>query len=67
MYKECDKNDLILKFDSPEAAEHFKSWLCGQGEQDYWLWMDCQPKSEQQHTAKSFDYWGNDPNVVRAS
>lgn len=67
MYKECDKNDLILKFDSPEAAECFKSWLCGQGEQDYWLWMEHQPESEQQHATKSFDYWGSDPNVVRAS
>lgn len=67
MYKKCEKSDLTLKFESPEAAEHFKSWLCGQGEQDYWLWMDCQPEEERQHTAEHFDYWGDDPNVVSAS
>ena len=28
---------------SRAAAQEFLSWLCEQGEQDYWQWMDARP------------------------
>jgi len=31
-----EKKTLSIEFDNEEALEHFASWLCGQGEQDYW-------------------------------
>lgn len=33
------KAPLTFEFDSPEAREHFATWLCESGEQDYWEWM----------------------------
>jgi len=57
------ENELTFKFDSPEAALHFKSWLCEQGEQDYWLWMECQEEDEEGDiTGLDFDYW-NGPDI----
>ena len=40
-----------------EAAAHFMSWLDGQGEQDYWQWMEIR-ESEQDGpiTIVQFDY-----------
>jgi len=35
-------NEVTIKFHSPEAAAHFSSFMCGQGEQDYDTYMDCQ-------------------------
>jgi hypothetical protein len=40
-----------------KAAEHFLSWLCGQGEQDYWLWMEYREQEEDGDiTITSFKY-----------
>lgn len=48
---------LTITFDNPQAAEHFQSWLCGQGEQDYWMWMECREQEEDGNiTALNFDY-----------
>jgi ribosomal protein S27AE len=50
---------LTIEFDNQEAAEHFASWLCGQGEQDYWMWMECREREEDGDiTATSFHYHG---------
>jgi hypothetical protein len=50
---------VTIEFANNKAAEHFLSWLCGQGEQDYWNWMACREEEEQgQITATGFDYWG---------
>ncbi len=50
-------NKVVIEFDNPEAAAHFQSWLCGQGEQDYWLWMECRESEEGGPiTATTFDY-----------
>lgn len=52
-----EKHKLSIEFDSKEAAEHFSDWLCGQGEQDYWLWMECREQEEDGNiTATSFHY-----------
>ena len=53
--------ELAFKFDNPEAALHFKAWLCGQGEQGYWLWMEYREQEEPGDiTALNFDYWNGD-------
>ena len=50
-------NELILEFKSIEAAGHFKSWLCGPGEQYYWTWMECRETEEDGDiTGLNFDY-----------
>lgn len=51
--------NVTIKFDNEAAAEHFLHWLCGQGEQDYWLWMEYREQEEKGDiTATGFDYWG---------
>jgi hypothetical protein len=53
--------DLTFKFGSPEAAEHFKSWLCGSGEQHYWGWMEYREDEEDGPiTGLRFNYHEND-------
>lgn len=63
---------LVFKFDSVEAANHFKHWLCGQGEQQYWDWMECREQEkknkEKDITVLDFDYWsGTDEIVAKCS
>jgi hypothetical protein len=54
------KTVISIEFDNKEAADHFASWLCGQGEQDYWLWMEYREEDEEDGdiTATSFHYHG---------
>lgn len=50
-----DKSVLKIEFDSEAAAEHFIRWLDGQGEQDYWIWMECRERKEKGNiTVKQF-------------
>lgn len=55
-----EKTKITIEFDNPEAAEHFASWLCGGGEQDYWHWMECREEDEEEGdiTALEFHYHG---------
>jgi hypothetical protein len=54
-------NKLVFEFASPEAANHFKHWLCGQGEQDYWIWMEYREQEEKGDiTAVAFDYFNGE-------
>lgn len=56
---------LKIRFESPEAARHFKLWLCESGEQAYWDWMDCREEEQAGNiTATEFAYHGDDPNVI---
>jgi hypothetical protein len=51
------KTTLKINFANPEAARHFALWLCEQGEQDYWLWMEYREGEEDGDiTAKGFVY-----------
>ncbi len=51
--------DLIIRFASDEAADHFASWLCESGEQSYWDWMQVREEEEPGDiTALSFGYHG---------
>lgn len=53
------KKEVKFVFDNAETAEHFLSWLCDQGEQDYWEWMRCREDEEKGPiTAVKFDYHG---------
>ena len=55
--KQEDKTKLTFKFETEEAAKEFKSWLCEQGEQDYWIWMEEQETQKPgKITALEFDY-----------
>lgn len=57
--KEAVPTDLVIKFASKEASDHFASWLCGSGEQQYWQWMECREDEEDGDiTATSFHYHG---------
>lgn len=48
---------IKINFANPVAAKHFQSWLCGQGEQDYWTWMECREEEEKGNiTVTNFDY-----------
>ncbi|HTK04529.1 MAG TPA: hypothetical protein VL500_03005 [Candidatus Eisenbacteria bacterium] len=38
--------EVTFRFENREAASHFLHWLCGQGEQDYWNWMEYREKGE---------------------
>lgn len=51
--------DVVIKFDNEEAAEHFITWLCESGEQDYWEWMRYREEEEDGNiTAVNFEYHG---------
>ncbi|CAB4196891.1 hypothetical protein UFOVP1290_411 [uncultured Caudovirales phage] len=58
-----EKSKLEILFDSEDAKQHFISWLCGQGEQYYWDWMECREQEEDGDiTAIDFDYHGGTQN-----
>ncbi len=57
---------LTFNFENEKAAEHFKSWLCGQGEQDYWMWMEYREQEESGDiTGIDFDYHSG--SVIKAT
>ncbi len=59
--KKVDQNDLVIKFANAKAAEHFATWLCEQGEQDYWNWMECREQEEDGDiTVTRFCYHGEE-------
>jgi hypothetical protein len=48
---------VTIDLKTKEAATHFTRWLCGQGEQDYWIWMECREQEEEGDiTAVRFNY-----------
>ena len=52
------KHKLTIEFDNDEALKHFAHWLCGQGEQDYWIWMEEREQEEKGDiTACRFEYF----------
>ncbi len=63
---DVDSGKLVFEFASPEAAAHFKSWLCESGEQDYWNWMEVREEEEDSDiTGCDFDYWSGDVVKVK--
>lgn len=58
-----DDKKVILKieFATQKMLDHFASWLCGSGEQQYWHWMECREEDEDGDiTAVEFDYHGEE-------
>ena len=54
---EFSGNKLTFEFENSESANHFKSWLCESGEQDYWNWMEYREEEESgKITGLKFDY-----------
>jgi hypothetical protein len=48
---------LTFVFGNEKTLNHFKSWLCEQGEQEYWDWMEYREQEEKGNiTALEFDY-----------
>ena len=46
-----------IEFATQKAAGHFLTWLCEQGEQDYWTWQECREEEEAGDiTAVNFNY-----------
>lgn len=61
-----NKSTVTIEFSNPDAAEHFVRWLGGQGEQDYWYWMECREQEENGDiTALRFDWKWDDPCDVK--
>lgn len=55
------KKEVKFVFDNEDAAKHFVTWLCEQGEQGYWQWMEVRETEESGPiTVTRFDYWEND-------
>ena len=55
-----EKVKITIEFDNEKAAHHFAEWLCGSGEQEYWMWMEYREQEEEEDdiTATSFHYHG---------
>ena len=60
-------NVLTFVFKTPKAANHFKTWLCESGEQDYWNWMEYREQEEEdtKHiTGLTFEYHSDKPEII---
>lgn len=57
-------NNLTIIFENERALMHFKSWMCGSGEQSYWEWMEARESEEDGNiTALNFNYHGDIRNI----
>ena len=55
---------VTIAFGNSRSAKHFAQWLSGQGEQDYWVWMDARESEEAGDiTATRFERWQVDPET----
>lgn len=53
--------ELVIRFGNQEALNHFASWLCESGEQEYWNYMEYREEEEDGDiTAVEFDYHGEE-------
>ena len=54
-----EKHSITIEFSNAEASDHFATWLCESGEQEYWQWMEYREQEESGDiTATSFHYHG---------
>jgi len=58
--------NLVFTFDNEEAKKQFALWLCEQGEQDYWQWMECVEQDEPKGniTGIRFDYFNGSKQFI---
>lgn len=52
---ENKKVTVKFNFENELAADQFLTWLCEQGEQDYWTWQEAGVPEET--ATVTFDYW----------
>ena len=56
---------LTIRFDNQKACEHFKSWMCGSGEQSYWDQMEYRECEDDGNiTATHFDYHKETDSII---
>jgi hypothetical protein len=56
-----NKSNLTIEFSNQEALMNFVTWLCGQGEQGYWDWMEVRETEEDGDiTVRKFHYHGKE-------
>lgn len=55
--------NLTIEFDNEKAREHFVGWLCGQGEQNYWVWMEAREYEERDEDITVQFYYHDDSGV----
>lgn len=61
MPKKDTTTDIVIRFANRKAALHFAHWLCGSGEQQYWMWMEYREQEEKGNiTATGFHYHGEE-------
>ena len=59
-----DSSTLEIRFESVTEAQVFKDWLCGAGEQDYWLWRDCRADYGEVQGGVKLDYHAEKNAVI---
>lgn len=47
---------IQVEFESETELKNFMSWMDGQGEQDYWIWQECQ---NEKYSEIKYDYINN--------
>lgn len=56
---------LEIEFSNTEALNHFKTWLCESGEQDYFMWMEVRESEEDGPiSAIKFNYHNGDGDTA---
>lgn len=61
---------LTFEFENELALNHFKDWMCGSGEQQYWQWMEYREEEKENVgdiTGVDFDYWDGATIKVKCS
>ena len=53
-----------IEFPDVETAQVFMSWMCGGGEQDYWIWEDEQGKYVKKEGNTQFEYDFEEMSIV---
>lgn len=56
------KSIVKFEFDNNAAAQAFLTWLCEQGEQDYYFWMRHGDDGEEDKNIVGFDYFHGPKN-----
>lgn len=61
-----NNSTVKIEFINHDAARYFINWLSGQGEQDYWEWMQYREEEsdEEAMTATQFGYSSDELTVT---
>lgn len=56
--------DLTIRFETAAQRDAFVHWLDGQGEQDYWTWME---SSDNPEDTVTFDYKDEETIITKST